>query len=154
MIQIREATAKLRMTLAEISGREEQLDTLIRQFNNQLARIPRQAIYGRASLDAVLSSMNEVQERLDHAAATKRHLIAIKRRTTDELEALQLTQQVETAKESLRNLKSGQTSQGQRNEEAEREIRRLEEYIAEYSKVAERAITSALQPDGHPEASG
>ncbi len=145
MVQIREATDKLRMVLADIRGREEQLDAMIRQFKGQLARLARQATYGRASLDAALSSMNEVQERLDHAKATREHLLAIKQQARSELEALQITQQVEAAKESLGQLKSKQASQGRLNEGEEQEVRRLEGFIAEYSKVAERAITASLE---------
>ncbi len=145
MVQIREATAKLRMLLAEIRGREEQMDAMIRQFNTQLSRMPRQAAYGRASLDAALNSMNEVQERLDYAKATREHLLAIKQQVTAELEALQITQQVEAAKESLGQLKAKQTSQEILTEAEQSEVRRLEGFIAEYSKVAERAITASLE---------
>ncbi|MCE2464939.1 MAG: hypothetical protein J4G01_02500 [Dehalococcoidia bacterium] len=144
MVQIREATAKLRMLLAEIRGREEQMDATIRQFNTQLARLPRQAAYSRTSLDAALSSMNEVQERLDYAKAAREHLLAIKQQATAELEALQITQQVEAAKEALRQLESKQSSQGPLDEAEQREVRKLEGFIAEYSKVAERAITASL----------
>ena len=154
MVQIREATAKLRLVLAEIHGREEQLDAMIRQFSNQLARLPRQAIYGRASLDTALSSMGEIQERLDHARTTREHLLAIKQRTSDELSALQLTQQVEEAKGALRSLKSQQTPGQAMDEGVEAEVRRLEGFIAEYSKVAERAITASLRQDDPPAGSG
>ena len=44
MVQLRRATARLRLFLADITAREEQLDTMIRWFRGQLARLPRQAI--------------------------------------------------------------------------------------------------------------
>ena len=56
MVQIRQETARLRLVLAEISGREEQLDGLVRQFRTQLNRLPRQAIYSRTTLDAAMAA--------------------------------------------------------------------------------------------------
>ena len=85
MTQLRQATASLRMVLAEIKAREEQLDGMIRQFRAQLDQLPRQAIYGRANLDLALSAMSEVQERLSHAQGDRQRLLAIKQKATDEL---------------------------------------------------------------------
>lgn len=147
MVQIRQATARLRLFLADIRSREDQLDTMIRQFRTQMDRAPRQAIYGRTTLDLVLSAMAEIQERLEHAEHTRQHLLAIKQNATDELSALELTQQVEEAKESLRDLKERGASTDHVEEGAEAEMRRLEEFIAEYSKRAERAITASFQED-------
>ena len=75
---------------------------MIRQFRTQLNRLPRQAIYERTTLDVVLSSMAEIQERLDHTQAARQHLLAIKQRSSDELSALELTQKVEEAKEGAK----------------------------------------------------
>ena len=141
MVQIRQETARLRLVLAEIRGREEQVDNLIRQFRTQLNRLPRQAIYSRTTLDAALSAMSEIQERLDHALMTRQHMEAIKRRASGELTALELTQRVEEAKDALAELKSRYGSDPQK-EDAVAEMRRLEGFIAEYSKKAERTITS------------
>ena len=149
MVQIREATAGLRLVLADIQGRETQLDSMVHQFRTQLDRLPKQAIYGRTSLDLALSAMAEIQERLDHAVATRRHLLAIKQRTADELAALELTQRVEEAKDTLRDLKS-QSPAGTPGKGMAAEIRRLEEFIAEYSKRAERSITGGQQEDEPP----
>ena len=148
MVQLRQATARLRLFLAEIRSREEQLDSTIRQFRTQLNRLPRQAMYGRITLDIVLSSMAEVQERLNYAQATRQHLLAIKQKATDELSALELTQKVEEAKEALKNLKSKSDGAASADAGAVAEMRRLEEFIAEYSKQAERAITSSFQEGG------
>ena len=134
--------------LAEIRGREEQLDIMIRQFRAQIDRPPRQAIYGRTTLDLALSAMEEIHERLNHAQVTRQNLLAIKQRASDELSALQLTQRVEEAKEALRDLKERALSADQGDEGAVAEMRRLEEFIAEYSKQAERDITSRVQEDG------
>lgn len=145
MVQLRQATARLRLFLADIRSREEQLDSTIRQFRTQLNRLPRQAMYGRITLDVVLSSMAEIQERLDYAQATRQHLLAIKQKATDELRALELTQKVEEAKEALKDLKSRSDGAAGVDEGVVSEMRRLEEFIAEYSKQAERAITSSFQ---------
>ncbi len=144
MVQLRQATARLRLFLAEIKSREEQLDSTIRQFRTQLNRLPRQAMYGRITLDIVLSSMAEIQERLNYAQATKQHLLAIKQKATDELSALELTQKVEEAKEALKDLKSRSGCAPSADDGVVAEMRRLEEFIAEYSKQAERAITSSF----------
>ncbi len=138
----------MRLFLAEIHSREEQLDSMIRQFRTQLNRLPRQAMYGRTTLDMVLSSMAEIQERLNYTQVTKQHLLAIKQRATDELSALELTRKVEEAKEALKDLKSGSDGAANVDEGVVAEMRRLEEFIAEYSKQAERAITSSFQ-EGH-----
>ena len=142
MVQIRQETARLRLLLAEIIGREEQLDGLVRQFRTQLNRLPRQAIYSRTTLDAAMAAMSEIQERLDHTLMTRQHLEAIKQRASSEFTALELTQQVEQAKDALAELKSKYGSEPTPEEDASAEMRRLEEFIAEYSKKAERAITS------------
>ena len=147
MVQLRQATARLRLFLAEIKSREEQLDSTIRQFRTQLNRLPRQAMYGRITLDIVLSSMAEIQERLNYAQATRQHLLAIKQKATDELSALELTQKVEEAKEALKDLKSKSDGAASLNDGVVAEMRRLEEFIAGYSKQAERAITSSFQED-------
>ena len=145
MVHLRQATGKLRFFLADIQAREQKLDNMIRQFQVQLGRLPRQAIYERITLDVALSAMAEIEERLSHAQLTRQHLLAIKQKASDELSALVLTQQVEEAKEALRHLKERSVSDDKSNEEVSAEIRRLEDFITEYSKRAERAITSGLQ---------
>ena len=141
MAQIRQATSTLRLVLAEIKGKEDQLNVTIRQFRTQLNRLSRQAIYGRASVDLVLASMGEVQERVDHSEQIRKHLMSIKKRAIEELGALELTQRVEEAKGSLLAL----SSDGRTSAQVTDEVRRLEEFIAENSKLAERAITSSFQ---------
>ena len=51
MSQLQQTMATLRMTLAEIQNKEQQLDALISQFRTQLQRLPRQVIYGSTPLD-------------------------------------------------------------------------------------------------------
>jgi chromosome segregation ATPase len=148
MVQIRQATARLRLLLAEIRGREDQLDNTIRQFRTQLSRLPRQAIYERTSLDMALSAMAEVEERLNHAQVTRQHLLAIKEKASDELSALELTQQVEEAKETLGSLKRRESFAEREDIGLSAKIRHLEKFIADHSKKAERAITSSFEEEG------
>ena len=145
MVQIREATAKLRFVLADIEGREKALDAMIRQARLQLDWLSRQAMYGRTALDIALSAMGEIEERLEYAQKERQHLLAIKHKAADELSALELTDQVEQAKMRLMDLVARRTSGSGEGPSLEAEVRRLEEFIAEYSKRAERAITSAFQ---------
>lgn len=144
MVQLKEAMARIRLVLVEISAREEQMDAMIGQFRTQLERLPKQAVYGNAGLELALSAMEEVQDRLSHAKGVRQHLQAIKQKASDELSALQLTQQVEEAKGTLRDLQARVVA-SESSEELAAEVRRLEEFIAEYSKQAEHAITSGLQ---------
>ena len=145
MARMDQATAAMRLILAEIMSREEQLDGVIRQFRAQLARLPRQVIYGGITLDLALSAMAEIQERLNHSQTTMAHLEDIKKRATEELRALELTQQVEEAKVTLRDLNSRAESGQELDEGIQSEVRRLKGFIAEYSRQAERYITSSSQ---------
>ena len=144
MVQIRQAMARLRLFLAEIESRERDLNNMIRQFRTQRDRLPKQAIYGISTLDLALSAMAEIEDRLNHATGVKQHLMAFKQRALDELSALVLTQQVEEAKDTLRELRELVQS-GQGDESTGDEIRRLDEFITENSKKAERAITASFQ---------
>lgn len=67
MVQLKEAMARIRLVLVEISSREEQMDAMIGQFRTQLERLPKQAVYGNAGLELALSAMEEVRERLSHS---------------------------------------------------------------------------------------
>ena len=147
MVEMNQAMARIRLVLADIHHRETQLDQQVRQFRLQQQRLPRQAIYGRAPIDLSLSAMGEVEERLAHALATRQRLLSIKKRAEEELKALEVTRQVEDAKSALQALREDARATGDANEEVVAEMRRLEQFIAEYSKVAERAITDMAMGD-------
>ena len=138
--QLQQAMATLRLSLANIRHKEEQLDAQIAQFRTQLRRLPRQAIYGRAPLEMALSAMGEIEERLQDAEQTRRRLLAIKKAALDELAALESVQQVDDARKSLARLK--QQSGPQPSPETAAEIRQLEQFIAQHSKRAEQTITA------------
>lgn len=144
MSQLQQTMATLRMSLAEIQHKENQLDSLVAQFRTQLRRLPRQVIYGKTSLEMSLAAMGEIEERLADAVATRRRLLAIKKSAMEELETLELLKRVDEARRSLQALKQRIRTSGE-DEETLAEIRRLEQFIADYSKRAERAITTSYQ---------
>ena len=142
--QLRTTIANLRLSLAEIELKERQLDSMIAQFQTQLRRLPRQVIYGRTGLDSSLAAMGEIEERLADSVAKRQRVLAIKKTATEEIRALELVGKVDEARRSLQELEQ-QVSVSGEDPGAEAEIRRLEQYIAEHSKLAERAITSSYQ---------
>ena len=141
MVQIDSAMAKLRLFLAELKNKENHLDAQLRQFRQQINRAPQQAIYSRLPLEASLNVMSEVQERLDRTEMERKHLLMIKERANRELEALQLTRQVEDAKDALAKLQSLQSNDG----ETISKIQALEQFINDYSQRAAKAITDIAQ---------
>ena len=129
--------ANLRIGLAEMENKEAQLDAQIRQFRQQLRRVPRQAMYGQASLDSSLAAMGEIEERLSDAEAVRRRLLQIKASASQELEALIVLKQVDEARTKLASLKrSGATDDG-----TLAEIRQLDEFLAVQGRRAEQTIT-------------
>ncbi len=142
--QLQVTMATLRIGLAEMRNKESQLDHLIAQFRTQLRRLPRQVIYGRTSLDASLAAMGEIEERLADVLVTRRRLLAIKKTATEELESLEVVKQVDEARRSLSTLRQHAWVSGQ-DTETEAEIKRLEKFIAEYSKRAEMIITASYE---------
>ena len=151
--QLQQAMAALRLSLANIRHREEQLDAQIAQFRTQLRRLPRQAIYGRAPLELALSAMGEIEERLQDAEQTRRRLLAIKKAAQDELAALESVQQVDEARKTLAQLRreTRQMPPSQAPSPATAaEIRRLEQFIAQHSKRAEQTITANFMERQEP----
>ena len=142
--QLEQAMATLRLGLAEMRAKEDQLDALIGQFQTQLRRLPRQVVYGQTSLDLSLTAMGEIEERLEDTVATRRRLLAIKDTATQELEALQLLKRVDEARSQLASLKNGSLT-GPNGDDARSEIRQLEGFIAANSRQAEQAITERFR---------
>jgi chromosome segregation ATPase len=136
--------ATLRMSLAEIQDKERQLDARISQFRTQLRRLPRQVVYGNTGLDASMSAMGEIEERLADVVASRRRLLEFKRAAEEELEALGLIKQVDEARHKLQALRQRVRASGE-DPDSQAEIRRLESFIAEHSKRAEQAITARYE---------
>lgn len=109
--------AILRLRLAEISAREEQIQALKRQYKSQLDKLMDFAIYERADLDTALSMAGEVDSRLAAADRTLVHLETIKARGKAELDALLLTGSIEAAKADVAEL---ETRLGQLDQELAR----------------------------------
>jgi hypothetical protein len=136
----------LRLGLAEMHAKEDQLDAQISQFQTQLRRLPRQVAYGQTSLELSLAAMGEIEERLDDAAANRRRLLAIKATATQELEALQLLKRVDEARSKLATLKNcGSAKETPDGEDIQAEIKQLEAFIAANSCQAEQAITERFR---------
>ena len=142
--QLQQAMANIRMGLAEIQSKESQLDSMISQFRTQLRRLPRQIVYGQLPLDAALSAMGEIEERLNDTLATRERLLKIKKAATDQLTALESVKLVDEAKSNLISLKKTAITSDTATKTHE-EIQRLEQFIAEHSKLAEIAITERYQ---------
>ncbi|MCE2499696.1 MAG: hypothetical protein J4G13_02390 [Dehalococcoidia bacterium] len=142
--QLQQAMASLRLSLAEIRHKEEQLDASINQFRAQLRRLPRQTIYGRAPLDMALSAMGEIEERLRDAEDNRRRLLTVKKAALDELAALESVQQVDEARKALAQLRQ-QFGRQPASADAAAEIRRLEQFIAQHSRRAEQTITANFE---------
>ena len=142
--QLQQTMAIVRISLAEIDDKERQLESMISQFRTQLRRLPRQVIYGKTGLDASLSSMGEIEERLSDSTSTLRMLQVIKKATLDELAALESVKQVSEARRSLADLKRAMRDYPD-NPQTLSEVRRLESFITEHSKMAEMAITERFQ---------
>ena len=149
--QLEQAMATLRLGLAEMGNKEGQLDAQINQFLTQLHRLPRQVVYGQTSLDASLTAMGEIEERLEDAVANRRRLLEIKKTASEELEALQLLKRVDEARSRLASLKKNAKPD---DEDARLEIRRLEEFIAASSRQAEQAITERYRERTNASPSG
>ena len=142
--QLQTTMAALRIRLAEIQDKERQLDATIAQFRTQLRRLPRQFIYGNTSLDASLSAMGEIEERLADSVALRQRVLEFEKSAVDELQALELIKQVDEARHSLQSLRQRVRLSGEDQESLE-EIRLLESFIAGHSKRAEQAITARYE---------
>jgi chromosome segregation ATPase len=139
--QLEQAMATLRLSLAEMRNKEDQMDDLVNQFQTQLRRLPRQVVYGQTSLEMSLTAMGEIEERLDDAVANRRRLLAIKDTATQELEALQLLKRVDEVGSKLAELKNGSPT----GEDVQAQIRQMESFIAVNSRQAEHAITERFK---------
>jgi len=106
MRELDKRIANLRLRLAEIRSRQEQLTALRRQFRAQLDRVLDFAVYERGDLDSALSMAEDVDTRLTQTEHTIRHLEVIRARCQEELDALLLTSSIETAKTELAELET------------------------------------------------
>lgn len=140
---------RMRLLLADVTAREEQLNQLRRQYNAQTEKLLSFTIYGDAALDTTLTMMGDVQDRLDQADRTVKHLLVVRRRLEVELESLQLTRRIESLKTELAELQArvsqlpgadSDPSDVVPSEELQQRIRDLQHEINEASERAARTI--------------
>ena len=104
MRELDKRIANLRLRLAEIRSRQEQMVALERQFRAQLDKVLDFAVYERGDLDSALSMAEDIDTRLGGVSRASRHLETIRVRCQEELDALLLTSSIETAKAELAEL--------------------------------------------------
>ena len=138
MPQMQHAISTLRLLLASVRAKDEELEALARQFRRQLERAPRYAIQGGNPLEVTLNMMGEIQERLDSVEEQRKHLAAVRRQAEAELVALNITEKISQAKEELSQLRASRNAGEQVDEER---IAELERFIEEASIRAGEAIT-------------
>ena len=138
MPQMQQAISNLRLLLASVKAKDEELEALARQFRRQLERAPRYAIQGGNPLEATLNLMGEIQERLDSVEEQRKHLSAVRRQVETELVALNITEKIAQAKEELAQLSASRDAGEEVDEGRIAELRR---FIEEASLRAGEAIT-------------
>ena len=138
--------AKLRLLLADVLAKEQDLTTLRLQFRDQLKKAVDYSVYGDASLGGTLGLMSEIQQRVAATEATLRDLQLIRARAERELESLQLTRRIEAAKSELRDLLARQVeleregALGTAGQELSEQIHQLRQQINEASEQAAKTI--------------
>lgn len=137
--QMQQAITSLRLLLASVRAKDEELQASERQFRRQLERAPRHAIQAGHSLDATLNIMGEIQERLDSVSTQRKHLASLRQQAETELAALSITEQISQAKAELATLTANQATNNPDNQARIAELRR---FIAEASIRAGEAITN------------
>ena len=138
MPQMQQVISNLRLLLASVRAKEDELEALARQFRRQLERAPRYAIQAGNPLELTLNLMGEIQERLDSVETQRKHLAAIRRQAEAELEALNITEKIAQAKEELAGLRASRNA-GEVVDESR--IAELQRFIEEASIRAGEAIT-------------
>lgn len=144
MPQMQQAISNLRLLLASVRAKDEELEALARQFKRQLERAPRYAIQGGNPLELTLNLMGEIQERLDNVEEQRKHLSAVRRQVETELVALNITEKIAQAKEELAQLRASRNA-GE-NVDAGR-VAELQRFIEEASLRAGEAITGEFNDE-------
>lgn len=134
------AIARLRLLLADLSGRETSLVNQRRTLRDQQEKLLTFALYGNSTLESVLIMLRDVEERIADLEATQRAMQAIRGRAEGELESLQLTKTIDEANARLAHLRGKGVERDAPSEEVAAEIRDLESIIREASERAARGI--------------
>ena len=136
--QMQQAISRLRLLLASVRAKDDELEALARQFQRQLARAPRYAVQGGNPLEITLNLMGEIQERLDNVERQRKHLASIRSQAEAELQALNITERIAQAKSELSELRASADAS---DPETARRIAELRRFIEEASIRAGQAIT-------------
>lgn len=139
--------SQLRISLADVELMEKRLNTLKQQFTRQNNRIPSQAIYGQNDLGTILKAMSEVEDRLQDVNDNLRRLSIIKKRAIAEIEALELTRNIELAKARINELRNREHQGEMLSQDLIGEIQKLEKILQDASELAARSITVRSKPD-------
>ena len=136
--------ARLRLMLADIGGKQSQLENLRRQYREQHKRIISSSLYSETSLETTLGLLRDVSERQRDVDETLEQLALVRRKAESELESLQLTRGVDQARAALAELKRRQADAEDgalpTTDELQEEIRRLQNLINDASDRAARSI--------------
>src|SRR6478752_2936731 len=104
MQELEKRIGHLRILLADIKGKQEQLVGMESQYRAQLSRIVEFVIYHEGDVGNALSLMAEVQAKLDEVVQTAAHLVMLESKSNMELEVLLLTKRVAEARSQLAGL--------------------------------------------------
>ncbi len=108
MQELEKRIGLLRLLLADVKGKQAQLDEMERQYRSQLSRIVEFVVYREGDVSNALSLMSEVQSKLDEVLHTAEHLRMINDKATVELDVLVLTKRVADARSQLTDLQARQ----------------------------------------------
>ena len=138
--------AKLRLLLADVLAKEQDLTALHHQFRDQLKKAVDYSVYGDASVAGTLGLMSEIQQRIASTETALRDLALVRTRAERELESLQLTKRIEAAKSELRDLLAHQVelerkgALGAAVQDLDEQIHQLRQQINEASEQAAKTI--------------
>jgi hypothetical protein len=138
--------AKLRLLLADVMAKEQQLQAMRLQFRDQLRKSIDYSVYGDGSLEGTLGLMGEIQQRIATTEGALRDLGLVRARAERELESLQLTKRIEEAKTELADLIARQAelaqegTLGEAGQELGGQIERLRQQINEASEQAAKTL--------------
>lgn len=106
MQELEKRIALLRLLLASIEGKRDQLSVMESQYKSQLTRIVEFTVYREGDVANALSLMAEVQGKLDEVLHSASHLKMIDDKASTELEVLLLTKRVSDARAQLAGLEA------------------------------------------------
>lgn len=108
MQELEKRIGLLRLLLADIQGKQQQLTEVEGQYRAQLSRIVEFVVYREGDVANALSLMSEVQGKLDEVVQTAAHLKMIADKTNSEVDVLALTKRVAEARSQLARLEERQ----------------------------------------------